>query len=44
MALLHFEAVRLATLAAGLLTLSLVHKLGGPEILNMIARLFAIQN
>lgn len=41
---LHSEAVRLATLAGGLLRLSLVHKLGGLEILSMISHSVAIQN
>lgn len=41
---LHFEAVRLVTLAGGLLMLSLVHKLGRLELLCMIVRFVAIQN
>lgn len=41
---LHFEAVRLATLAGGLSKLSLAHKPGGLELLRMVARLVAIQN
>lgn len=41
---LQSEAVRLATLAGGLLRLSLVRKLGGLEILSMISHSVAIQN
>lgn len=39
----HFEAVRLATLAGGLLRLSRVHKPGRLELLNMIAHFAAIR-
>ncbi len=40
----HLEAVRLATSAAGLLMLNLVRKLGGLELLSMMARFVAIQS
>lgn len=39
---LHFEAVRLATLAGELLMLSLVHKLGRLELLGVVVRFVAI--
>lgn len=41
---LHSEAVRVATLAGGLLRLSLVHKPGGLEIPSMISHSVVIQN
>lgn len=42
--LLRFEAVRQATLAAGLLMLSLVHKQAHLELLNMIVHFVVIQD
>lgn len=41
---LHSEAVRPATLAGELSTLSLVHKLGRLELLDVVSHSVAIQN
>ena len=41
---LHSEAVQLATLAGELSTLSLVHKLGCLELLDLVSNFVAIQS